>query len=385
MKGESGRTQGESFLAYWWRGELPQPEGVFLAWAEAQRLLPLLAWRTQSEGGTLPQSLRGAAAQAHYRTAARQALAARQFEALSAAAAALDLPIIVVKGAPVAQIYPAPWMRPYTDIDLLVSEKGAIALLETLRSQGYRMISETLGDRGYHMPALKPPDSGLKLEIHTALARYRGRVWFTAAEWRAGIVPWVSYPGLYCPDPVDHLLYVVHHAVINHNLMMGLLPLADVKFLTAAWSPERWETLARKAADIDLLPMVGLILALTAWFWQDPWPSQISELFPTPPDEVLRTAQHMALGERVERVPQVWRDVPERNLRGGLAYLGLVLLGDPESRRELSWSEKVRFYVHRPFRLLKNYAPAFWKLLRGDRHVRNVWRAQRQLQEWLNE
>ena len=139
------------------------------------------------------------------------------------------------------------------------------------------------------------------------------------------------------------------------------------------------------AALIGLQRTAGLALTLTAWVWDQPWPDVIQELFPVPPDAILQVSQRVVWGEGVQKIPHVWRDVSNHNLLGLLKYMQLILFGDPDTRRALSLQDKAQFYVRRPWHLLRSHGPTLWRLVRGDRRMRDAWRTQRQLQTWIKE
>ena len=373
------------YLTLWWRGETVLPIEDLAAWTHGQRLLPLLAWRAARQDWALPAPLIEAARRVRYRTEASQVLAAQQLQSLSEIARRSEIPIVVVKGAVVAQTYPEPWMRPYADVDLLIPQSAVPALLDAVREAGYRVMADMLGDRGWHLPPLQPGDgAGLKLEIHTSLAHERGQDMFAYEAWAGGLRPWPAFPGLWLPDPVDHALYLIHHAAVHHGFTIGGLPLADLKFWTLCWDAVQWDQLAAKAEACDLQRAVGIFLALAAWFWREPWPPEVTARFPLPTPGVLATAQRIVTGELAQKMPFIWRDLSERNLRGVLAYANLVLFGDPALRQGLPLKEKVLFYLRRPFRLLRNHGPTLWRLVRGDRRTRNAWYTQQELQEWMH-
>ncbi len=373
------------YFALWLRGECAAPEQHLLAWAHSQRLLPLLLWRAQQQEWNLPPSFARAARDARYREQAQQMLAESQLRALGTLALSLNIPVVLVKGASVAQAYPEPWMRPFSDIDLLVAETHLPVFLDALIDAGYGWIETMVGQRGWHLPPLAPKGAGLKIEVHTSLAREREQALFTFEQWRDALQPWALVPGLWLPDPVEHALYMVHHAVAHHELTLGLLPFADLKFWTQSWDLYAWQRLAAKSMLVGLHRAVGLALALTAWMWDTAWQAEIQQLFPSPSSEILITARRIVLGEGVQKLPRVWRDLPERNVRGMLRYLNLILLGDPDTRRALPWKERVKFYLHRPFQLVRNHAPTLWRLARGDRRTCQAWQVTRQLQQWMSD
>ncbi len=367
-------------LSLWWRGESDQSLPKLLAWATAHRLLPLLAWRATQQGWSLPTPLARAAQQARYQNQAQQALALRQLEGLGQLAQRLDIPIVLVKGPVVAKTYPSPWMRAYKDIDILVAPSDASPLAAALRAQGYQM--KVSGMRGFHLPPLSPESPGLRIEIHTLLIQDVDD--FTIARWRAGLQNWDLLPGIQAPHPVDHFLYLVAH-LMKHRLNIGLLSLADLKFWTADWAESEWQTLSARAEAARMIHVVGLALSLAAWFWDEAWPSEVSMLFPSPPPDVMTTAQRIICGELVQRMPSVWRDLPGRDVRGVLSYARVVLFGDSPARQQLQGWERVAFFLRRPFSLLKHHGPALWRLLTREPATQSAWTAQRQLYDWLTE
>ncbi|HOT90415.1 MAG TPA: nucleotidyltransferase family protein [Anaerolineae bacterium] len=373
------------YLALWLQGECRVSEGNLLAWLRAQRLLPLLMWRAQQQGWDFPSTFVCAAREAQYREQAQQTVAENQLHVFGSLAQSLNIPVVLVKGAAVAQVYPQPWMRPYTDIDLLVSEVHIGDFLAALATLGYVPVEKSVGQRGYHVPPLVPQGVGVKVEVHTALARERERVRFTFEEWYDDLRPWSAAPGLWIPDTTDHALYLIHHAIVHHELMLGLLPIADLYFWTQGWDIYTWQQLACKASTAGLHRVVGLALALMAWAWDIDWPEDICQLFPRPAGDVLKIAQRLVIGEGVQKMPNVWRDLTEHNMRGLLKYLSLVVFGDPGTRRALPWKARARFYLQRPFHLLNHHAPTLWKLLCGDRQTRAAWQAQRRLQAWIQD
>lgn len=373
------------YLALWRQGDCLLPERALLAWAQSQRLLPLLLWRGKKAGWALPDALTRAAQNVRYREQAQQMLAEDQLRALGALAQKLDIPLVLVKGACVARAYPETWLRPYNDIDLLIAEEHLPYFLPAVLDLGYTWLGALTGQRGWHLPPLAPKTTGLKLEVHTALARERGRSLFTFGQWTTGIHPFIPFPGLWVPDPVDHALYMIHHAIVHHELVMGFLPFIDLAYWTQSWGEVEWQALAEQARTFDLYRVASLSLSLTAWLSDIVWPRTVQQLFPVPPDDILLAARRIVIGAGTAKLPHLQRDMPERNLRGLLKYLGLILLGDPVTRQALPRSEKIRFYLRRPFQLLSNHGPTLWRLVRGERRTRAAWQVQRRLQAWLRD
>ncbi|MCD6344885.1 MAG: nucleotidyltransferase family protein, partial [Anaerolineae bacterium] len=101
------------YLNLWWNGETNFPCDKLIAWAQAQRLLPLIGWRAEQRGWALPPQLQDAVRQARYRASARQLLATRQLHELAEIARLQRIPVVIVKGQVVAEVYPSATLRIY--------------------------------------------------------------------------------------------------------------------------------------------------------------------------------------------------------------------------------------------------------------------------------
>jgi hypothetical protein len=374
------------YLALWWHGEIRVPERELLKWARRERLLPLLGWRSQTQGWALPQTLDEAIHRRRREVTAGQLLMHEQLEAIGAIATECNIPVILVKGAAAAEAYPAAWMRPYGDIDLLVTEDDGSRLFRALKQHGYNQIESALGNRHVHLPPLQLTPEAPWVEIHTSLALRQGEALFTFKTWQAALRPSRRYPGLHVPHPADHLLYLIFHGIVQHEMERSVQVLTDLKFWTEDWKAEAWAILHEKATEAGLLRAVGLALALAAWFWDAPWPDEVSALFPTPPEPLLARSQAaISTPDAHGPLPHLWQHVISRDLAGTLAYLRLVLLGDPAQQQWMSAQERLRYFLRRPGTLLRNYGATLRRLLEGDPELRAAWRTQRELQTWLRE
>jgi hypothetical protein len=320
----------------------------------------------------LPDALCEAAQTARYRQTARQGLAERQLCSLAELAREIDSPVVVVKGPVVAHAYPSPELRSYGDIDLFVEASATSTLAALLERAGYRAL--VTGDRSTHLTPMEPPAAGFRVEVH-------GLPYDDFSF--APLQPWQRYPGLWAPDHVQHFLYLVHHAVWRHELSSGLLHLVDLKFWTATWTDAEWMKAQALAENRGCERMVGLALALLPLTGLVMLTSEPQYLFPSPPQAIVDAAGHVIMGDKPCVMPRLGRDLEDRSVRGWLRYAKLVLLGDPRTRQNLSWPEHLLFYVRRPFRLLKNYAPLFLRLLRRDPQSRRAMERQNDLMTWL--
>jgi|GEM_PF-6124462 len=361
------------YARFWRTGEVVIPVDALIAWARAQRLLPLVGWRAKREGWVLPEALREAVQVARYRQAAKQTLVDRQMRSLAALVCETSLNVAVVKGPVVAEAYPMSGLRPYGDLDLFAPEGETLALVRVLERQGYRAAAS--GDRSTHLPPLVPPGPGFRVEVHGL--PYEG---FTFAP----LQPWARFPGLWFADPLQHFLFLVYHVVERHELRSGLLHLIDLALWTESWSGETWRVVHSRAEARAYLRPVGLALALLPLAWPKADLTAPVGLFPAPPASVLEAGARAVFGHEPGLMPHLGRDLSERSLRGWVRYAGMVLSGgDPRLRRSLPWREQVLFHLRRPFRLLRHYGPFAWRLLWRERGSRASLQRQRDLMAWV--
>jgi hypothetical protein len=77
-----------------------------------------------------------------------------------------DQPIVLMKGLEVSQLYPIAAMRPFRDVDILVTD--ADRLWRSLVARGFRQrASRRLDLDHHHLPALKAPYGSIAVEVHT--------------------------------------------------------------------------------------------------------------------------------------------------------------------------------------------------------------------------
>lgn len=377
-------TSPDDYLALWWHGDVRLPLDDAITWARRQRLLPLLRWRARQEGWTLPKALMQAIDHNQMVTALNQALVRRQLAAIEQIADALDIPIVLVKGAAVATAYPEPWMRPFGDIDLLIQSEAMTGFLAAMAELGYTPPAWAAGRQTRHYPPLMPPGEGVPVEVHTVMSREHGRVRFDLRQWEANLEQLPDFPGIWAPGQHDHLVYIAYHATVHHDLLMGLHPYADLGFLSETWTKPDWERAVEIAEDLGIGRALALSVALTGWFWQRDIVGTAALDAPDP--SILMLAESTAtMAESGPWVPHLWRDSPDYSFRGLLTFARKTLLGDPDQLQEYTARERLRFRLLRPFKLIQNHGASLFRLLRGDPEARAKWRTQRDLQGWLRQ
>jgi Uncharacterised nucleotidyltransferase len=186
-----------------------------------------------------------------------------------------DGPLILMKGAELAHLYPASARR-FLDVDVLVPDANA-AYLSLLRS-GFSEAPDPEGtpDDHHHLEPLVWPTIPLKVEVHSSpnwLASMRPPPLAEILEAAAPSTLGVS--GVDAPHPMHHALILVSHAW-SHEPLRTLRDLIDVAALAAlvderelewtatSWGMGRvWDTTRR---SIDCLFYGGkMFLPLRTW------------------------------------------------------------------------------------------------------------------------
>ena len=178
---------------------------------------------------------------------------------------------IALKGAWLAwHAYPAPALRPMSDIDLLLTPETVIAGYELLQAHGCRAVAApemALADLvrfDKHMPELIAP-RGTIIELHHRLWEPDGRLDHAspthdeaAVRARAERVDGIVYPA-----PDDMLAHLLIHAAYGHRLNCGPVILSDIAFFLQRY-PIDWPRLWARAAREGWRPGARLLLAVAA-------------------------------------------------------------------------------------------------------------------------
>ncbi len=243
------------------RGRLHELLGL----AERHRVLGSLARPLQRAAG-VPEEDRRAVEARVARAAARNL---RVLEDLRCVAAALEgLPWLVTKGPALAEtVYPAPELRPYGDLDLVVEPgafRDAVAALEgagaTVEDRNWRLLArEGRGQLHLRLPHGTLADLHWHL-VNRASVRRAFRIPMAAlfARARRADVAGVRAPVL---EPTDALLHVALHAALSGG--NRLLWLQDVAMLLDRGGVDL-EALVRRARRWRVGTPVAIVLERAA-------------------------------------------------------------------------------------------------------------------------
>lgn len=370
--------------------------------AQQQGLSALLYWRLAQIGGerlqgdTFPSEAWERLQQDFYSSAAWGLVAERQLAGVLGALAAVEVPVLVIKGPVLGSYYPDPALRTYYDLDVLVPEARLNVAEEALGGLGYHYDQprEWWRELSYHLPPMLNNGERLTLELHWRLDHEQpsgrlpiGDLWTRAVPWSLG--------GHYALrlDDVDVVLYLCQHAVVQHRLQLGLRPLCDLVQVTKDWDRARWRMLAERAEEYGLSRPVFLALVLAARLMDLAVPAEsMSTLRPQAGDPLPEEAVDKLLGPTIRatgRVPLAvvragMKPTTAKRLRHLLSRLWLprtemaVAYGIPLDSPRI-WLT----YLRRPLDLLRRYGGSAWGMLRGERAARAAWAQEAWLEHWL--
>lgn len=186
-----------------------------------------------------------------------------------------DGPLVVMKGPELGVDYPAPWLRPLRDLDLLTddAERAQAALI----AAGFREVDDPEIYRDiHHLRPLWWPGLPLVVELHSRPKWPDGLEPPPTGELLAAAVPGrLGVPGIDAPAPDHHTLIVAAHAWA-HEPLGRLGHLVDVAVALQLSDPEAVATLARvwgcrrmwrttRAAVRAVLEVDGGSAALAVW------------------------------------------------------------------------------------------------------------------------
>jgi hypothetical protein len=171
-------------------------------------------------------------------------------------------PILVIKGPEVAARYPAPELRPFKDLDLLVPRPEEAQ--EALLAAGFQPIGDpALYVDIHHLRPLALRGFPISVEIHSQPKWLEQRRPPATAELLASAVPSTTgVDGVLAPDPVHHALLLAAHSwaheplrrlrdLVDAAAMVQGLDRNEVGRVARAWEIGRlWET---TAATLDAL------------------------------------------------------------------------------------------------------------------------------------
>lgn len=211
-------------------------------------------WRLEHQGGAAAHPL---LARLALSLAARDAVAGVRLRHVLEALEQAGVPVIVLKGVALAAIYPASWVRPRRDDDLLVEPARFEEACAVLTACGYEAQPQNPGPDVLgqaHFTRVWPRGDAHHVDLHwRALvpAAFDGVPGPSQLLSRAVPLPDLG-PAARGPDRVDALLHAVAHRVAHHGPDTDPQWLLYLHLLAVSLSRDDWDRLDQAARTARL-------------------------------------------------------------------------------------------------------------------------------------
>ena len=229
------------------------------------RLAPLLYKAVKRyPAADVPPSVLHRLRQLYYHGAACNMRIYRELAQVLRAFDAAGIPVILLKGAFLAEfVYENIALRPMGDIDLLLQKADLLRAHEVLLENGYSNSPKNMGNAIGHLPPYMN-NNGITIEIHYTIFNPPFLETDVAGLWeRARAVHIQGAPArALCPE--DLLLHLSVHAALDHGFENGPLALFDMARVVERYRRELpWPSLLHRADQLKLARCLALTLGLT--------------------------------------------------------------------------------------------------------------------------
>jgi Uncharacterised nucleotidyltransferase len=312
---------------------------------------------------------------AYVATAARNAVLFRELKAVLEALAAERIPVIVLKGAALAElVYAERALRPMADIDLLIRKEDLEEAERRLRSVGYEEIHDPrarqeLRARHHHwiFRNARPGASEIPIELHWNLdPPRRPAAWDIPALFERAEAASIAGVDALVLSPEDFLLHLCLH-LCRHRFNGGVIALCDIAaFISSYGGRLDWTRFERLAAagGASRYASIPLHLAAELMGADVPTPVLASLRASEADDGILELARERILEEKGD-------------IRGAAQFLLRWWQRNRQDRAEIFKRALARAGPNsssgaRLPGLLKRYVPWIWALARHPGRVSRV-------------
>ena len=292
--------------------------------AQREGLAPLLYHVTRDWGPAagMPPAVDEELRRAYMGTARRNAILFDELERILPALAAAGVPVLLLKGAALAQVvYGNIAVRPMADLDLLVREKDLPAALGVLPALGYG-ITPPLVYRSEVMLQRHIQAETVLVELHWnpfvyPYYHYSGLIdW----AWQSALPISLGQTSAWMLGPEAQLLHLCGHLLLHHagEGEARQLWLHDIAKVIAHYRETiNWDEVLVRAQEYDLVLPVQRVVAQVCDAWLAPVPAGILErlsgMQPSPGEQRLHA--YLAAGSRAG-IKRLWADLAALPGRG---------------------------------------------------------------------
>ena len=312
-----------------------------------------------------------------------------------------DIPVIVLKGARLAEIvYDNIALRPMGDVDLLVPKNHLQRAADTLTALGYEPLKPYSIDVDvavlHHLtPFIKP--NGIKIEIHWTITRPNQHYTIAVDElWERAVpiqIAGIDVLGL-CPE--DLLLHLCVHTSYQHQFAFGLRPSCDIAQVIHHYGEALdWEIVLQRSATWGWERGVYLAWRVAQELVEAAVPREVLCQLkpPTFEEEIVVTAKNQLFADRTT-MRSVGRKLAQLMGRGNLwaslrDFYQSVFVPQVVLAKQYSVSPdspKIYLYYLLRFKdVLVRHGRTAWRLQRDDPEIAPLAGWTRDLSEWLSD
>jgi hypothetical protein len=277
-----------------WDDFTPADWRLLAPMAKSEGVAPLL-YRTFQRAAVpalkVPARILAFLASEYYQTAAQNMLLYQALDPILAALQAARVPVIVLKGAALANaLYPDIALRPMNDLDLLVMRDDLEKAVGIIAESGYSVIDMAPGfsrEFGHHIYFKGHDQHEPAIELHWNLVanvadwRSPPLTWFweNATGWQIGSEqkqPGIG-PSALQLSPEAHLLYLAAHLMYQHlGAKPRLMWFYDIHLLICRFQDEiDWDEVLRVTDEFNWIPILYDILNKIKDVFNTPLPSDL--------------------------------------------------------------------------------------------------------------
>lgn len=318
----------------------------------------------------LPSNIRDESEAVSRQSALAAATCYHELNQLLALWNAENIEVIVLKGAALAKwLYPAPLLRPFGDLDLLVRKTHLARIDALLRARGYA-FGNVLGEAFYQEFAseqayyrLQPPR--ITVDVHSELLVFYFFTQRVDNDWfwqRRQLVSFGTATAAIF-SPTAQLLHLALHAGLHHRHDIRLIWLYDIALLiNRHGSTMDWHSAQAFAQRAKLESPIYNILLQTQLCWKPNFPPDYPAAFAPPRHRVAERIVFALTATEQNHAIALADALSQKGFRKKLRYIRLHLFPDATYMRrhygvENNWRMPVAY--------LKRLSTSAWKFLRS--------------------
>jgi len=369
--------------------------------AQKQGVAQMLYARLKECGVTPPQAAAQRLQEIYYLSIIRNTRMLHELRNILHALQAADIPVILLKGACLAEVvYGNIALRTMDDVDLLVKPADLARALDVLRTLGYVAAHPFEIESERHLLQHMPPLSkrgGVTLELHWTMVDPRHNLHFDDNDleqvWSRATPVKIGDLQVLMPSPADLLWHLCLHASVQHYFNgIGLRGFWDIALVIRRYGQEiDWEQFTRRVNQWGMANGVYLALKLTEEWTDVVMPTSVMySLMPTTLDDTISGwVRHKIWNETSPAIQgNLASIVGKKRLTDRLAALRDSLF--PSRHRMASMyhlpEDSWRILCYYPLRfkdLCMRHSQVMWQLLRRDRTLIREVRQEARLREYV--